>query len=105
VRPNAATRDDRIWVGLRHGSRSAAEEPVELTRCADDVYTCLGHVSADTAAERIVPTTGALEVIDQHSCCLRTGSISLDELAIYVPGKGFQFQVQEPGSLSSTSGR
>jgi hypothetical protein len=57
------------------------------------------HVSAETAAERIAPTTGALEPIDEHSCTLRTGSNSLDELAIYVTTKGFDFQVHEPPEL------
>ena len=57
------------------------------------------HVSAETAAERIAPTTAALEPIDEHSCTLRAGSDSLDELAIYVAGKGFDFQVHEPPEL------
>ncbi|WP_231928567.1 WYL domain-containing protein [Micromonospora echinaurantiaca] len=57
------------------------------------------HVSAETAAERIAPTTGALEPIDEHSCTLRAGSNSLDELAIYVATKGFDFQVHEPPEL------
>ena len=57
------------------------------------------HVSAETAAERIAPTTGALEPIDEHSCTLRAGSNSLDELAIYVTTKGFDFQVHEPPEL------
>src|SRR5918994_746264 len=57
------------------------------------------HVSAETAAERIAPTTGALEPIDEHSCTLRAGSNSLEELAIYVTTKGFDFQVHEPPEL------
>ncbi|WP_245589711.1 WYL domain-containing protein [Amycolatopsis balhimycina] len=57
------------------------------------------HVSAETAAERIAPATGALEPIDERSCTLRTGSDSLDELAIYVAGKGFDFEVHEPPEL------
>ena len=57
------------------------------------------HVSAETAAERIAPTTGALEPIDEASCTLRAGSNSLDELAIYVTTKGFDFQVHEPPEL------
>jgi predicted DNA-binding transcriptional regulator YafY len=57
------------------------------------------HASAATAAERIAPTTATLEPIDEHSCTLRAGSNSLDELAIYVAGKGFDFQVHEPPEL------
>ncbi|GAA3391652.1 helix-turn-helix transcriptional regulator [Cryptosporangium minutisporangium] len=57
------------------------------------------HVSVEIAAERIAPTTGTLEPIDEHSCTLRAGSNSLDELAIYVTTKGFDFQVHEPPEL------
>ncbi|OIJ24192.1 helix-turn-helix transcriptional regulator [Nocardioides luteus] len=57
------------------------------------------HVSAETAAERIAPTTAALEPIDEHRCTLRAGSNSLDELAVYVAGKGFDFEVHEPPEL------
>ncbi|GAA0261996.1 WYL domain-containing protein [Saccharothrix mutabilis subsp. mutabilis] len=57
------------------------------------------HVDAATAAERIAPTTGALEPVDEHSCTLRAGSNSLDELAIYVTTTGFDFRVHEPPEL------
>ncbi|GHG50982.1 DNA-binding transcriptional regulator [Amycolatopsis bullii] len=57
------------------------------------------HVSAETAAERFSPTTAAIEPIDEHSCTLRAGSDSLDELAIYVAGTGFGFRVHEPPEL------
>ena len=54
---------------------------------------------AEVAAERIAPTIGALEPIDEHSCILRAGSNSLDELVIYVTTKGFDFHVHEPPEL------
>ncbi|GGO73659.1 WYL domain-containing protein [Nocardioides deserti] len=57
------------------------------------------HVSAETAAERIDPATATLEPIDEHSCTLRAGSNSLDELAIYVTTNGFDFLVHEPPDL------
>ncbi|MFE0023747.1 helix-turn-helix transcriptional regulator [Amycolatopsis sp. NPDC059021] len=57
------------------------------------------HVDAETAAERITPTSAVLEPIDEHSCTLLAGSNSLDELAIYVAGKGFEFRVHEPPEL------
>ncbi|WP_457965894.1 YafY family transcriptional regulator [Arthrobacter sp. D1-29] len=57
------------------------------------------HVSAETAGEQIAPTTGELEPIDEHHCTLRAGANSLDELAIYVTTKGFDFQVHEPPEL------
>ncbi|WP_040869960.1 helix-turn-helix transcriptional regulator [Nocardia exalbida] len=57
------------------------------------------RVAAEVAAERIAPTVGVLEAVDAESCVLRTGSDSLDELAIYVAGFGFPFRVHEPPEL------
>ncbi|MEU1992945.1 YafY family protein [Nocardia gamkensis] len=57
------------------------------------------RVAAEVAAERIAPTVGAIEAVDTESCVLRTGSDSLDELAIYVAGFGFPFRVHEPPEL------
>jgi predicted DNA-binding transcriptional regulator YafY len=57
------------------------------------------RVAADVAAERIAPTVGVIEAVDAECCVLRTGSDSLDELAIYVAGFGFPFQVHEPPEL------
>jgi hypothetical protein len=37
--------------------------------------------------------------VDQHTCVLHTGSNSLDELALYVALKGFDFQVLDPPEL------
>jgi hypothetical protein len=37
--------------------------------------------------------------VDEHSCVLHTGSNSLDELALYVALKGFDFQVLGPPEL------
>ncbi|MFE7743241.1 helix-turn-helix transcriptional regulator [Nocardia sp. NPDC057455] len=56
-------------------------------------------VAAEVAAERIAPTVGVIEAVDAESCVLRTGSDSLDELAIYVAGFGFGFRVLEPPEL------
>ncbi|MFI9410584.1 helix-turn-helix transcriptional regulator [Nocardia gamkensis] len=57
------------------------------------------RVAAEVAAERIAPTVGVIEAVDAESCVLRTGSDSLDELAIYVAGFGFPFRVHEPPEL------
>ncbi len=51
------------------------------------------------------PHYRALEPIDEHSCTLRAGSNSLDELAIYVTTKGSTSRCTNPRSLSSTSRR
>lgn len=57
------------------------------------------HVPVEVAAERVPSTIGAIEVIDSQTCLLRTGSNSLDELAIYVALFGFPFTVHEPPEL------
>lgn len=57
------------------------------------------RVAAEVAAERIAPTVGVIEAVDAENCVLRTGSDSLDELAIYVASFGFPFRVHEPPEL------
>ena len=57
------------------------------------------HVPLRVAADRIAPTVGVLEAIDEGSCTLRAGSNSLDELALYVGLFGFPFEVHEPPEL------
>jgi predicted DNA-binding transcriptional regulator YafY len=57
------------------------------------------HVPIEVAAERIAPTVGTLEAIDERSCTLHAGSNSLDELALYVGLFGFPFEVHEPPEL------
>ncbi|MDE1673580.1 helix-turn-helix transcriptional regulator [Nocardia gipuzkoensis] len=56
-------------------------------------------VPAEVAAERIAPTVGVIEASDAANCVLRTGSNSLDELAIYLATFGFPFRVHEPPEL------
>ena len=60
-------------------------------------------------AERTSPAAGRLEAAGPDACVLHTGSNSLDELALYVGLKGFDFQVLDPpeliGTLRSLSGR
>ncbi|HCT79384.1 MAG TPA: DNA-binding transcriptional regulator [Micromonosporaceae bacterium] len=57
------------------------------------------HVPVEVAAERVPSTIGAIEAIDSQTCLLRTGSNSLDELAIHVALFGFPFTVHEPPEL------
>jgi len=57
------------------------------------------HVPIEVAADRIAPTVGTLEAIDERSCTLHAGSNSLDELALYVGLFGFPFDVHEPPEL------
>ena len=57
------------------------------------------HAPAEVVARRSIPAAGRLEGVDQHSCIMHTGSNSLNELALYVALKGFDFQVLHPPEL------
>ena len=57
------------------------------------------HAPAQVAADRLPPTVGAIEAVDERTCLLHTGSNSLDEIAIYVGLAGFRFQVHDPPEL------
>ncbi|MGV9678503.1 helix-turn-helix transcriptional regulator [Nocardia sp. NPDC003482] len=59
------------------------------------------HTSATLAAERIAPTVGVLEARDAKTCVLHTGAHSLDALAAYLAGFGFEFRVLDPPELST----
>ncbi|MCO1659432.1 helix-turn-helix transcriptional regulator [Pseudonocardia humida] len=57
------------------------------------------QVPVEVAADRIAPTVGVLEAVDERSCTLHAGSNSLDELLLYVGLFGFPFEVHEPPEL------
>jgi predicted DNA-binding transcriptional regulator YafY len=57
------------------------------------------HAPAPSLAERIPPSAGVLEAINQDSCVLHTGSQSLEGLTIHLLLLGVQFQVHEPPEL------
>jgi predicted DNA-binding transcriptional regulator YafY len=59
----------------------------------------LMHAAAADVARRTSPTAGRVEPVDARRCVLHTGSHSLDELALYVALKGFDFQVLHPPEL------
>jgi predicted DNA-binding transcriptional regulator YafY len=53
----------------------------------------------DAVTERVPPTIGALEAIDERRCRLQTGAQSLDMLSIYLGLIGVEFEVEEPAEL------
>ena len=57
------------------------------------------HAPLDAVAPRSSPAAGRLEAAGPGACILHTGSNSLDELAIYIAIKGFDFQVLDPPEL------
>ncbi|GAA1081135.1 helix-turn-helix transcriptional regulator [Nocardiopsis composta] len=103
-------RVDRLRLRLPAGPRFAPREPPEegpaahvVRSTTTGVYRYRGrftlHVPVQVAAERVPPSVGALEAVDEHGCTLLTGSDSLDELALYVGLFGFRFTVHEPPEL------
>ncbi|MGH9761211.1 MAG: helix-turn-helix transcriptional regulator [Blastocatellia bacterium] len=57
------------------------------------------HAPVETVAERVPPTVGVLEAIDDHSCMLHTGANSLSILAMHLALVGEDFVVHEPEEL------
>jgi len=59
----------------------------------------LMHAPAQDVARRSSPAAGRLEAVDARRCVLHAGSDSLDELALYLALKGFDFEVLHPPEL------
>ena len=59
----------------------------------------LFHTPVEDLAPRCSPAAGRLEAAGPRACILHTGSNSLDELALWVAVKGFDFQVLDPPEL------
>lgn len=57
------------------------------------------HAPLETLAKRIPPSAGVLEAIDSSSCVLRTGSHSIEGIAMHLAWLGVAFQVHEPTEL------
>ncbi|WP_346115478.1 WYL domain-containing protein, partial [Nonomuraea maheshkhaliensis] len=59
----------------------------------------LFHAPLASVAPRTSPGAGRLEAVDERTCLFLAGSDSLDDLAVYVATKGFDFEVLEPAEL------
>jgi predicted DNA-binding transcriptional regulator YafY len=59
----------------------------------------LFRAPAEALADRTSPAAGRLEAAGPDACILHTGSDSLDELALYVGLKRYDFQVLDPPEL------
>lgn len=57
------------------------------------------HAPVDAVAERISPSAGVLEAIDDRSCVLLTGGRTLDNLAYHLVSMGIDFTVDDPPEL------
>ena len=78
---------------VKYVSRSIAYAPY-----AHQV-TVLLRVPLAAAAEKIPPSVGLLEAIDESTCLLRMGAPSLDGFSAYLAYIGFEFEVREPAEL------
>jgi predicted DNA-binding transcriptional regulator YafY len=63
------------------------------------------HAALATVAERVPPSTGTLEAVDEQTCLLHTSADWLGGLAIYVAGIGVDFEVLDPPELAVEIGR
>jgi predicted DNA-binding transcriptional regulator YafY len=63
------------------------------------------HAPVETVAERVPPTAGVLEGVDDHRCMLYTGASSLEMLAAHLVLIGVDFEVHEPPELVREIGR
>ncbi|MFI7641361.1 helix-turn-helix transcriptional regulator [Nonomuraea sp. NPDC049400] len=59
----------------------------------------LFHAPLEAVAPRTSPGAGRLEAVDAGTCLFLAGSNSLDELAIWIAVKGFDFEVLDPPEL------
>lgn len=59
----------------------------------------LFHAPLASVAPRTSAGAGRLEAVDERTCLYSTGSNSLDELAVYIAAKGFEFDVLDPPEL------
>ncbi|MGK5631197.1 helix-turn-helix transcriptional regulator [Streptomyces sp. URMC 123] len=103
-------RVDRITPTPPHGPRFEPRQPPAedlaayvaqgvSTRAYSARATVLLRAPLAEAAERVSPSSGVLEAVDEHTCRLRTGAMSLESLAFHVVLLGFDFEVIEPVEL------
>jgi predicted DNA-binding transcriptional regulator YafY len=57
------------------------------------------YAPVEAVAQRVPPSAGVLEAIDERSCMLNTGSHSLEGITIHLTLLGVDFQVHEPAEL------
>ncbi|MGW1772430.1 helix-turn-helix transcriptional regulator [Streptomyces sp. NPDC002104] len=104
-------RVDRIEPRPPHGPRFTPRPPPAEDLAAyvsqgisQRVYAAraviLLRVPQEEAARIVGPADGTLEPLDERSCILRTGAVSLDVLVIHIMLIGCEFEVVEPAELT-----
>ncbi|MQA88075.1 MAG: WYL domain-containing protein [Streptosporangiales bacterium] len=101
-------RVDRIAAATATGQRFVPRDPPDAATYVSEAvsvapYRHRARVSlqapAEVVAERVPPTVGLLEAVDENTCVLTTGSDSLDALAVHLVLIGVDFRVLEPPEL------
>jgi predicted DNA-binding transcriptional regulator YafY len=101
-------RADRIDDPRSTGIRFTPHDPPDAAAFVADSVTSapyrfrarvLVRAPAGVVAERVTPTSGIVEAVDQQSCLLITGGDSLTPIAIHLATLGHQFTVLEPAEL------
>lgn len=101
-------RLDRLTDPLPTGQRSRPADPPDAARFVIEGISSrpyryqarvLVRAPAIDVASRIPPTTGVVEVVDDASCLLITGSDSLDTIALHLALLGPPFIPLEPAEL------
>ncbi|MEV8095516.1 transcriptional regulator [Kitasatospora sp. NPDC085879] len=103
-------RVDRITLRPPHGPRFVPREPPEQDvrgwaswEISVGQYRyqarCTVRASAEEVVRKTTPTSAVVEPLDEQTCTLRTGSNSLDGLALHLALLGFPFTVHEPPEL------
>jgi predicted DNA-binding transcriptional regulator YafY len=107
-------RADRIDDPQPTGSRFTPRDPPDAAAfVADSIAAApyrfrarvLVRAPAHVVAERVPPTTGLIEAVDQDSCLLTTGADSLTLMAMHLALLGHDVTVLEPAELVEELGR
>jgi predicted DNA-binding transcriptional regulator YafY len=102
-------RVDRLVPRPPTGPRFTPREPPEdvVTRVTRGVSAAAWrhraevtvHAPAETVLARINPAVGTVEAVDEGTCVLRTGSDTLESLAVHLGLLGVDFTVTDPPEL------
>lgn len=103
-------RVDRLVPRTPTGPRFAPREPPAPDLAAYTSYavstgayryqaTITLHAPAEAVADRIPPTAGLVEALDESTSRLHTGANDLDGIAVHIGLLGFEFQVDGPPEL------
>jgi predicted DNA-binding transcriptional regulator YafY len=103
-------RVDRLVPKVPTGPRFTPREPPATDLAAYTSYaistgvyryraTLIVHAPAQAVADRVPPTAGVVEAIDEATCRLHSGANDLDWLAAHIGVLGFEVEVVDPPEL------